>query len=177
MFSSSLNDNWMVSGVRYLIVGLWTWAIVVSHILGIIGNHNVKVLLDWGLATCDFLDIFQDVKVTHVQTMELDHCALLIECAKGRQWRRRKRQFRYENMWRSDPMYMAAVQEACLPEEGPTILLKVRRSLDAVQGSLQCEEANVFGSVRPELVGRGKNWSSYEAILLVLAHPTKNGAL
>jgi len=42
------------------------------------GRHNIKVRLDRGLATQDFLDLFRDVRVTHIQTTESDHCALLI---------------------------------------------------------------------------------------------------
>lgn len=120
------------------------------------GGHNVKVRLDRGLATCDFMDIFREVRVTHVQTTESDHCALLIECSKGRQWRRKRRQFKYENMWRRDPTYVATVQEAWEPEGGPATLLKVKRALEVVQGSLQRWEANVFGSVRQELAHKRK---------------------
>lgn len=55
------------------------------------GDSNVKMCSNRGLATTDFLDLFQGVKVWHVQTTESDHCCLVIECAqKGARNRRSK---------------------------------------------------------------------------------------
>ena len=69
------------------------------------GDANIKVRLDRGLATADFLDLFHSVKVWHVQTTESDHCCLVLECSQGGRGRRRRKGFRYENMWRRDPSY------------------------------------------------------------------------
>jgi hypothetical protein len=71
------------------------------------GTDNVKVRLDRGLATSAFLSMFRDVKVWHVQTIESNHCSLVLECS-NRQPRRRwgRRSFRYENMWCRDPSYL-----------------------------------------------------------------------
>ena len=54
-------------------------------------GSNVKVRLDRGLAIADFLDLFQSVKVWHVQAAESDHCCLVVECLQGgrKNWRRR----------------------------------------------------------------------------------------
>jgi len=74
---------------------------------------NVKVRLDRGLANADFLNLFNIVKVWHVQTTELDHCCLILECSHVVQRRNRKKcLFRYENMWRRDSSYMQMVESA-----------------------------------------------------------------
>lgn len=120
------------------------------------GSHNIKVRLDRGLATRAFLDMFHEVRVTHIQTTESDHCALLIECTKVRQRRGRRRNFRYENMWRRDPTCMDTVEKAWTPTDRPATLLQVRQQLGRVQGSLQIWEDTVFGSVRKEMTQRRK---------------------
>jgi hypothetical protein len=114
-------------------------------------DHNVKVRLDRGLATDGFLDLFREVKVWQVQTTISDHCALVVECLEhslGR--RRRKRNFRYENMWQRDPSYMALIPDAWSPQ--PDVGLEgMYTKLKGVQSSLQTWEQDVFGSVRKML--------------------------
>jgi hypothetical protein len=78
------------------------------------GERNVKVRLDRGLADEKFLDRFAFTEVTHVQTSESDHCALLIEIANQAPngQRRRCHMFRYENMWTRDPTYADLVKSS-----------------------------------------------------------------
>ena len=45
------------------------------------GSSNVKVRLDQALGDEEFLKAFDATSVRHVQTTELDHCALLISVA------------------------------------------------------------------------------------------------
>jgi hypothetical protein len=73
---------------------------------------NIKCRLDRGLANASFLQIFQTVKVWHIQTAKSDHCCLVLECWQQSvlNWRRRKRGFRYENMWQRDPTYQHMVE-------------------------------------------------------------------
>jgi hypothetical protein len=66
---------------------------------------NVKVRLDRGLANAEFIDLFHSVKVWHIQTTESDHCCLIVECLPGGRRSRKRKSFRYENMWRRDPTY------------------------------------------------------------------------
>ena len=42
------------------------------------GSRNIKVRLDRGLADAAWLDLFGGSLVTHVQTAESDHCAILV---------------------------------------------------------------------------------------------------
>jgi len=117
------------------------------------GRDNVKVRLDRGLATAAFLDLFNDVKVHHVQTTESDHCCLVLECAKRHSRRRRqRRQFRYENMWRRDPSYNRAVEEAWLDPGDHASLGQVTDHLGRLGRCLSDWDRNTFGSVRKTLV-------------------------
>jgi endonuclease/exonuclease/phosphatase family metal-dependent hydrolase len=78
------------------------------------GDRNVKVRLDRGLANDKFLGCFPFTEVTHIQTSESDHCALMIEIANQVQTdqRRNCRMFRYENMWTRDPSYNDLIKRA-----------------------------------------------------------------
>ena len=70
-------------------------------------GRNVKVWLDRGLANADFLNLFNTVKVWHVQMTESDHCCLILECSHVVQRRNRKKHlFCCENMWRRDSSYV-----------------------------------------------------------------------
>lgn len=74
-------------------------------------GSNIKVRLDRGLANSSFMNLFNSVKVWHVQTIESDHCCLIVECTnEGSRRQRRKQAFHYENMWRRDPSYKHMVE-------------------------------------------------------------------
>lgn len=101
-------------------------------------NTNVKCRLDRGLANAGFLDIFQSVKVWHVQTTESDHCYLVLECSQqmGRR-RRRKPAFRYENMWCRDPTYRHMVEATWDGLGMPRDLRELTTHLGTMSGALQ----------------------------------------
>jgi len=102
------------------------------------GDRNVKVWLDRGLATANFLDLFRDITVRHVQTTELDHCCLVIECyRKDRARRTGQKQFRYENMWKHDPSYLAMVREVCEIVGESNDLMQLQTGLGQVRGAMQ----------------------------------------
>lgn len=48
------------------------------------GGQNIIVRLDRGFATNAFFQLFQEVKLWHVQTTESDHCAIVIDCQEVR---------------------------------------------------------------------------------------------
>lgn len=75
------------------------------------GDQNVKARLDRGLATDTFLDIYREVKVWNVQTTISDHSCLVVEYLNHTNRRRKKKNFRYENMWQRDPSYMALIRD------------------------------------------------------------------
>lgn len=101
------------------------------------GDRNVKVRLDQGLANASFLNLYRQVKVWHVQNTLSDHCGLVVECLDHSSRRRRKKNFRYENMWQRDPSYMSLVCNAWSPGVGPASLNDVQANLQGVQTSLQ----------------------------------------
>ena len=76
------------------------------------GDQNIKVRFDRALANQAFTDMFRDIKVWHVQTTESDHCCLIIERCQSRRRGRRRRSFKYENMWRRDPSYSRLVADS-----------------------------------------------------------------
>lgn len=114
-------------------------------------GNNIKVRLDHAFANAAFSDLFRDTKVQHVQTTESDHCCLIIECCRARKSKRRKRRFKYENMWRRDPSYVKVVEDAW--EDAGTVqnLGQLQATLGKVQSSLQVWERSSFGSVKADL--------------------------
>jgi len=77
------------------------------------GDQNIKVRLDRAFANEAFSGLFKYIKVWHVQTTESDHCCLIMECYRSKRNRgRRRRNFKYEDMWRHDPSYMQLVKDS-----------------------------------------------------------------
>jgi hypothetical protein len=115
------------------------------------GPANVKVRLDRALMDGKMLDLFGDSSVTHVQSTESDHCALLIKLQRNGelQGRRSQRPFRYENMWRRHEMYNETVNLAWV--SGCSSLLVVQENLNGMQYALKSWEKEQFGSARAEL--------------------------
>lgn len=115
-------------------------------------HHNIKVRLDVGLASDSFVDLFREVKVWHVQTTMSDHCCLVAECIENTTSnRRRKKNFRYENMWQHDPTYMALVRDVWGTNSGSEGLGEKQSKLKGIQRNLQVWDRDVFGSVRKSL--------------------------
>lgn len=114
-------------------------------------DQNIKVRLDRALADERVLDLFGDSSVTHVQTTESDHCAILITLKKSGvfQGHRRERPFRYENMWLRHPSYEDTVAAAW--GGGCLSLSDVHANLGGLQNALRSWDKNQFGSVRNEL--------------------------
>lgn len=115
------------------------------------GAHNIKVRLDRAFANSAFSDIFKNIKVWHVQTTESDHCYLVVECCRGRRRGRKRRNFKYENMWRRDPSYLRLVEESWGDADAVQNLSQLQSAMGRMQGSFQEWEVSVFGSVRKEL--------------------------
>lgn len=114
-------------------------------------DHNLKVRLDRGLASDSFLDLYREVKVWHVQNTLSDHCCLIAECMEHSASRRRRKNFRYENMWQRGPSYMALIRDAWDQNAGAGGLDEMQLSLRGVKSRLQTWERDVFGSVRKSL--------------------------
>jgi hypothetical protein len=116
------------------------------------GSNNVKVRLDRCLVDDNMLGLYGDSAVTHIQTTESDHCAILIKLCRsgdvGNQ--RRDKPFRYENMWQRHETYEDTVvrnwQGSC------NSLAEVHIALGVMKNSLKSWEGSQFGSVRKELV-------------------------
>jgi hypothetical protein len=102
------------------------------------GDDNIKVRLDRGFENGSFLNLFQMVKLWHVQTTESDHCALIIECQMQAGCAAGKRKpFRYENMWRRDESYLQLVRNAWGVAALATDMGQLQQRLRQVQDSLQ----------------------------------------
>jgi hypothetical protein len=156
-FGSAGRTEWQMEGFREAVsiggfsdlgfIGLpYTWDNCQD------GDHNIKVRLDMGFATNSFLDLYREVKVWNVQTTVSDHSCLVIECLEhSSSWRRKKKNFRYENMWQRDPSYMALIRDSWDQNPVGQDLEAMHSKLRSMQANLQTWDKNVFGSVKKNL--------------------------
>jgi hypothetical protein len=133
--TSLVGPDWAVATLAIILEGL-SLVSFYSCLMGTVilvpdnDDHNIKVWLDWGMATDSLLNMFREVKVWHIQTTTSDHCALVVECLEHSLNRRmRKRNFRYENMWQRDPSYMALIQDSWTLQFGAGSLANVQTVL------------------------------------------------
>lgn len=101
--------------------------------------------------------MFREIKVWHIQMTTSDHCALVVECVEhSLNRRRRKRNFWYENMWQTDPSYMALIHDTWHQQAGVHGLGEMQERLQVVQTTLGAWDQNVFGSVKKTLAALRK---------------------
>jgi ribonuclease HI len=102
-----------------------------------------------------FGQVLGGTSVTHIPLAESDHVALsvLVQGTSGdrTQGRRKPRPFRYEDMWKSHSEYSEFVNRVWDPGAVPQDLTNVAESLRSLQGSLQCWDREVFGSVKKQV--------------------------
>jgi len=114
------------------------------------GSRNIKVRLDRGLADAAWLDLFGGSLVTHVQTAESDHCAILVQFRASFSLERgRGKPFRYENMWQRHHLYQDTGAGAW--SSGCSSLNDVNANLGNLQSTLTRWGREEFGSVKNEL--------------------------
>jgi len=102
------------------------------------GDNNIKVRLDRAFANADFSDAYKDIKVWHVQTTESDHCCLVIECYRSKKQRgRRRKNFKYENMWHQDPSYLRLVKDSWGDARSVHNMSQLQEKLGQMEGSFQ----------------------------------------
>ena len=138
----------------------FTWA---KHY---VDGHSIRIRLDQCLATNSWFKKFPGTRVHHLSCMSSDHSPLLINLS-GLPSPRRKRCFRFEEMWLSDPSCGEMVEEVWCNtrDQNPstTILKKVVRC----EKELTWWNKHNFGHVRRELEFKKKHlaWAENEAMV------------
>jgi hypothetical protein len=107
------------------------------------GVRNIKVRLDRSLGDDRFMELFDNSSVHHVQTIESDHCALLIKIHRS-DWLQDyggPRPFRYENMWSQHLHYAQVVERGWQP--GSRTLSEVHEELGRMQQWINEESSSM----------------------------------
>ncbi|KAM0917640.1 hypothetical protein ACQ4PT_009125 [Festuca glaucescens] len=115
------------------------------------GTRNIKARLDRALGDDKFLEQFDGTSVSHIQTTESDHCAILISMRKSN-WldgSGQGKSFKYENMWRRHEHYEDVVKDSWV--DGAANFEDVMSSLNQLRSMLVCWSREEFGSVKNEL--------------------------
>lgn len=115
------------------------------------GDRNIKVRLDRALADDKFMELYDNTMVSHVQTTESDHCAILVQIKKS-DWMDDNgghRPFRFENAWTRHSQYTEVVERSWIPVGSD--LAAVADSLNIVRSKLKTWSREEFGSVNKQL--------------------------
>jgi hypothetical protein len=102
------------------------------------GRENVKARLDRACGTEELCQLFQVLRVRHINMVQSDHCMLAIEMKKYKQQRFTKgRNFKYENVWQTHADYDKVVNDLWMKAEKGTGLSGFANSLSSVQSGLE----------------------------------------
>lgn len=134
-----------------MIVVSWTWDSWVQTLQW--HKHFVKYTiwerLDRVVATTDWLELFSDTKVYHLEVTSSDHKPLWIvpdgmDC-------RQNRPFRFEQMWMTDKGCGKTIEDVWKEKNDEAGRLKILKKVDRCGQELTKWSKHSFGSVRREL--------------------------
>ena len=112
-------------------------------------NYTVWECLDRAVATSDWLALFPDTKIYHLEADASDHRPLLIvpdgmNCSQ-------QRPFRFEQMWLTEQGCSDTIQAVWQRDHGENEILKVIRKVDECGKELTKWSKNCFKNVRKDL--------------------------
>ena len=122
----------------------FTWA---KHY---VDGHSIRIRLDRCMATNSWFQKFLQTRIHHLSCMSSDHSPLLINLS-GFPKPRRKRCFKFEKMWLSDPSYGETVEEVWNSTRGLNPSLAILKKVAKCEKELIWWNKHKFGHVRREL--------------------------
>ena len=122
----------------------FTWA---KHY---VDGHSIRTRLDRCMATNSWLQKFPRTRVHHLNCMSSDHSPLLINLS-GMPELRKKRCFRFEEMWLSDPTCGDMVEEVWCSIRDSNPSLAILEKVASYERELTWWNKNNFGHVRRDL--------------------------
>jgi hypothetical protein len=127
------------------------------------GNRNVKVRLDRGVASQPWLNCFGDASVTHLISPCSDHCPLLLSVQQGVKDTSGGKQAYYEIMWEREASLGERIDQAWQLEHTRGDLGHINRALKSVLLSLKAWSRKNFGSIRKELEAKRRELAKLQA--------------
>jgi hypothetical protein len=115
------------------------------------GSRNVKVRLDRGVASQEWLNHFFDAAVTHLMSPCSDHCPLLLRVQKEEVLPRGGKQSYYEIMWEREASLGEEIHQVWEAENTKGDLGIISKALKNTLSALKVWSKSHFGSVRKEL--------------------------
>ena len=122
----------------------FTWA---KHY---VDGLSIRIRLDRCMATNSWFQKFLGTRVHHLSCMSSDHSPLLINLS-GLPKSRRKRCFKFEEMWLSDPSCGETVEEVWNSTRGLNPSLAILKKVAKCEKELIWWNKHKFGHVRREL--------------------------
>ena len=113
-------------------------------------GHSMRTRLDRCMATNSWFQKFPGTRVHHLQYMSLDHTPLLINLS-GLTEPRRKRCFKFKEMWLSDPTCGETVEEVWSSTWEPNPSIAILKKWTKCEQELTWWNKHNFGHVRREL--------------------------
>lgn len=112
------------------------------------GSNNVKARLDRGVASPEWSKVFGDATIERIASSRSDHVPLLLRLGKRKEWRPKKKIFRYEAMWERLDSLSDIVSTTWRESGGEASLKGVASKLRTLQDVLSRWAQKEFDSVQ-----------------------------
>ena len=144
----------------------FTWA---KHY---VDGHSIRIRLDQCMATNSWFQKFLGTRVHHLSCMSADHSPLLINLS-GLPELRRKRCFRFEEMWLSDPSCGETVEEVWNSTRELNPSLAILEKVAKCEKELSWWSKHKLGHVRRELEIKKGQLALAESMAMVSGDNTR----
>jgi len=144
----------------------FTWA---KHY---VDGHSIRIRLDWCMATNSWFQKFPGTRAHHLSCMSSDHSPLMINLS-GLPELRRKRCFRFEEMWLSDPCCGETVEEVWNSTRELNPSLAILEKVAKCEKELSWWSKHKFGHVRRELLIKKGQFALAKSMAMVSGDNTR----
>ena len=135
-------------------------------------GYSVWERLDWGLANYEWLTKFAGARVHHLHSDSFDHRPLLITLT-DLEVARKKKIFRFEEMWLSDKGCSNTVEAVWLTNESDPSNKRILGKIEKCGVELTKWSREKFGNVRNELEKKRRQLAEAEKIAMELGLNTR----
>ena len=122
-----------------------------------LGDHNVWIWLDHGVATVDWFLHFPTSRINHLECFYSDHRPILfISDAEHRRFYKKRCPFRFEAMWMKEMSCEDVIKNSWVDVADTNLVSLLLKKLTSYQDNLRIWNRETFGQVRTTLVRKLK---------------------
>ena len=138
-----------------------------------LGDHNVWIWLDHGVATVDWFLRFPTSRINHLECFHSDHGPiLLISDAEHKRFYKKRCPFRFEAMWMKEKSCEDVIKNSWVDVANTDLVSVLLKKLTSYQDNLRIWNRETFGQVRTTLVRKLKELNFAEEAGLYRTDPS-----